>query len=360
MTGLLILVISVLVVLALVYLLRIYDLSRDLKGEREENISASDNRRNAQFYILFMLGLFGSFLWLAVKYSDMLLPRSASEHGNDIDFLMDANLWLVTIVFFIINFLLFTFAYRFIRENREKADYFPHNNKLELFWTIVPSIFLAFIIIYGLKIWNKVTNPSEETLKDAIVVELYARQFDWTIRYAGADNKLGNAHVRFVEGANTVGIDPSDPAGKDDILVSGDFVIPVDKTVRFQIRSQDVIHSAYFPHFRAQINAVPGMKTFLTFKPTVTTEEMRRDPQVIRKYDNINKLRALKGEEPVELDYTLLCNKICGGSHYNMKRTVSVVSFEEFTKWINEKSGVSAEPNAATTDTMKTTIAEVK
>lgn len=347
MTGLLILVISVLVVLALVYLLRIYDLSRELSGESDEIVSPSDNRRNALFYLLFMVGLFASFVWLALRYKGMLLPKSASEHGVSIDTLMDLNLWVVTVVFIIINFLLFTFAFRFIREKREKADYFPHNTKLELFWTIIPSIFLAVVIIYGLKIWNTAMNPSQESLKDAVKIELYARQFDWTIRYAGEDGILGKANVRFVEGANIVGIDPNDPNGKDDKLVSGDFMIPIGKTVHFQIRSQDVIHSAYMPHFRAQINAVPGMETFITFKPTVTTEDMRKDPHVVAKYNNINKMREKRGEEATEFDYILLCNKICGASHYNMKRYFKVVSDDEFNTWLKEKQAFGAPAPAA-------------
>lgn len=356
MVGLLILLISVLVVLALVYLLRIYDLSRDLKGEREENVTPSDNRRNAFLYLVFMLALFAGFFWLNERYKGMLLPQSASEHGKEIDWLMDINLWVVTAVFLVINFLLFTFAFRFVREKREKAEFFPHNTKLELVWTIIPSIFLAIVIIYGLSIWRTAMDPNEEELKDVLEMELYARQFDWTIRYAGEDGKLGKAGVRFVEGANIVGIDPSDPFGKDDKLVSGDFVIPVGRPVRFQIRSQDVIHSAYMPHFRVQMNAVPGMETFITFKPTITTADMRKDPHVVKKFANINKIREKRGEEPAEFDYLLLCNKICGGSHYNMKRNIQVVSEEEFQKWLKEKQAFAAESSSTE---VSNTIAEV-
>ncbi len=341
MMGLLTIAIIILVVSALGYLLRIYDLSKKLKGESEEVITPSDNRMNALFFIVFMILLFASYLWMIFRYKDTLLPVSASEHGSSIDTLMDWNLVVVNIVFVAVNFLLFTFAYRFIREKREKAEYFAHSNKLEIIWTVIPSIFLAVIIIYGISIWNKVQNPSEETLKDAVVLELYARQFDWTIRYAGADGILGKANVRFIQGANTVGIDPNDPNGKDDILVSGDFYLPVNKTVRMQIRSQDVIHSAYMPHFRSQMNAVPGMNTYITFKPTITTEEMRKDEQVIRKFQNINKLREARGEDAVEFDYTLLCNKICGGSHWNMKRTIIVDTEDKFNAWIKDQKTIA-------------------
>lgn len=124
------------------YLLRIYDLSRDLKGAREEDITPSDNRRNAMLYLVFMVLLFAGFFWLTHRYNGMLLPQSASEHGKEIDWLMNINLWVVTAVFLVINFLLFTLAFRFVREKRAKAEFFPHNTKLELVWTIIPSTLL--------------------------------------------------------------------------------------------------------------------------------------------------------------------------------------------------------------------------
>src|SRR5690606_26217272 len=166
---------------------------------------------------------------------------------------------------------------------------------------------------------------------DPLIVELYAQQFNWKARYGGNDNTLGEANVRFIEGTNTVGIDPSDPNGKDDKVVT-ELHLPVGRKVLFKMRSQDVLHSAYMPHFRAQMNTVPGMITQFAFTPTITTEEMRQNDKIVEKVANINAIRTEKslalsaaGEEALEayeFDYILLCNKICGISHYNMQMKI--------------------------------------
>ena len=145
-----------------------------------------------------------------------------------------------------------------------------------------------------------------------------------------------------IDNANILGMDTSDPNGMDDIIVK-ELHLPVGRKVNFKIRSQDVLHSAYMPHFRAQMNCVPGMVTQFSFTPTITTAEMRKDPDMIEKVRGINKLRAeraAKGEDnsdPWEFDYVLLCNKICGKSHYNMQMKIIVETEEEYNKWIAEQ-----------------------
>ena len=92
-----------------------------------------------------------------------------------------------------------------------------------------------------------------------------------------------------------------------------------DKPVLFKFRSRDVIHSAYMPHFRAQMNCVPGMETTFEFTPTITTAEMRK------------KLGNDK------FNYVLLCNKICGAAHYNMQMDIIVESQEDYDKWLSDQ-----------------------
>jgi cytochrome c oxidase subunit 2 len=91
------------------------------------------------------------------------------------------------------------------------------------------------------------------------------------------------------------------------------------------------------PHFRAQMNCVPGMVTEFGFTPKYTTEEMRQQPEVVAKTKGINKLRSAKGEELYEFDYLLLCNKICGASHYNMQMKITVVEQDEYDEWISKQ-----------------------
>ena len=159
----------------------------------------------------------------------------------------------------------------------------------------------------------------------------------------------GDANVRFLqdfEGRNLVGIDATDPNGFDDVVVQ-ELHLPVGREIIFKMRSQDVLHSAYMPFFRAQMNCVPGMITEFAFTPNITTEEMRQDSDIVAKVKKINKLRADKSKEliaegdvaldPYEFDFLLLCNKICGASHYNMQMKIIVETPEEYAKWMAEQ-----------------------
>jgi cytochrome c oxidase subunit 2 len=194
--------------------------------------------------------------------------------------------------------------------------------------------------------------------EDTIVIELYAQQFNWKARYSGNDNVLGKANVRYIEGANSVGVDLSDPYSQDDIVVT-ELHIPKGKKIHFKMRSQDVLHSAYMPHFRAQMNCVPGMVTEFAFVPVYTTTEYRELPYMVEKVANINALRSKKSIElvakgqtaldPYTFDYLLLCNKICGASHYNMQMKVIVDTPEDYKKWLSEQVTLVDEVKTAKT-----------
>jgi cytochrome c oxidase subunit 2 len=129
-------------------------------------------------------------------------------------------------------------------------------------------------------------------------------------------------------------MDTLDPRGADDIIVRGELHIPLGKQVEFKIHSRDVIHSAFMPHFRIQMNAVPGMTTSMHMTPTITTEEMRKRPEVIAQMKVINDIRSKKGEDPYEFNYILLCNKVCGASHSNMQMNVVVDTPEQYEIWL--------------------------
>src|SRR5690606_4475563 len=290
---------------------------------------------------LYIFTIYGLFEWGGL----VLISNAAAEHGKDVDNLMAISFIMIFVVQFITQALLHYFAFKYRGVEGRKALYFADNNRLEAIWTIVPVIALSILILYGLYTWNNVmfVDPEEE---DVIYVELYAKQFSWEARYAGEDNALGKANVRLIEGINTLGVDMSDPNAKDDVVVN-ELHLPVGKRVVFKIRSQDVLHSAYMPHFRAQMNCVPGMVTQFSFIPTITTAEFRQLPETVEKVANINKIRGKKSQEliaegnealePYQFDYLLLCNKICGASHYNMQMKVVVETQEEFDKWISEQ-----------------------
>ncbi|WP_445956110.1 cytochrome c oxidase subunit II [Yeosuana sp.] len=346
MTALLTIIVLVFILVAIWQMVKIFDLAQ-AKVENSQVATDKDNRINGYLMMGFLAFIYVITIVCFVKWGNLpLLSNSASEHGPQIDNLMIVSLILIFIVQTITQFLLYYFAYKYKGEKGKKALFFADNNRLEAIWTIIPVIVLAGLIIYGLNTWINIMGVDESD--DPMVIELYAQQFNWKARYAGNDNTLGKANVRLIDidRANILGIDESDPNAQDDVITT-ELHLPVGKPILFKMRSQDVLHSAYMPHFRAQMNCVPGMITQFGFTPTVTTAEMRQRPEISDKVANINKIRVekskqliAKGEnalDPYEFDYLLLCNKICGKSHYNMQMKIIVETQEEYDAWINEQ-----------------------
>ncbi|MFZ8960200.1 MAG: cytochrome c oxidase subunit II [Flavobacteriaceae bacterium] len=336
----------VLVAISLWQITKIFELSQ-AKKEDSQVANDSDNNLNGKLMFAFLLFIYGITIFSFWSYGDVFLPEAASEHGADYDQLMWISFAIILVVQTITQALLHYFAYKYRGKKGNKALFYADNDKLEMIWTVIPVIVLAGLILYGLYTWTDIMNVEEND--EALVVELYAQQFNWKARYAGEDGVLGDANVRFLQdfdGRNLVGIDATDPNGFDDVVVQ-ELHLPVGREVIFKMRSQDVLHSAYMPHFRAQMNCVPGMITEFAFTPTLTTEEMRLNPDMVAKVKKINKIRVenskeliAKGEEalePYEFDYMLLCNKICGASHYNMQMKIIVESKEDFEKWMEQQ-----------------------
>ena len=340
MTTLLILTILVLVAIAIWQIGKIFELSQMGKETSTSEIADdSDNRTNGYLLFAFLIFIYGITIFSFAKYTKVLLPEAASAHGGEYDTLMWISFAVIFFVQIITQALLHYFGYKYRGEKGKKALFYADNDRLEFIWTIIPVIVLAGLIISGLYYWTEIMDVNEED--DPLIVELYAQQFNWTARYGGEDNVLGDASVRLIDinRANVLGLDESDPNASDDIIVK-EVYLPVGRKVNFYMRSQDVLHSAYMPHFRAQMNCVPGMITQFSFTPTITTEEMRLNPDVVDKVKRTNQLRAQRAAEgrpnsdPWEFDYVLLCNKICGKSHYNMQMKIVVVTQEEYDEWM--------------------------
>ena len=354
MTSLLVIIVLVLLAIALWQLTKIFDLSQVGEYKNSSQV-ADDTDNNTQGYLMFgflafiyIFTIYGMIVW-----GPLVLHTPASAHGLLIDSLMDVTWVLIFIVQAITQVLLHYFAFKYRGKKENKALYFADNNKLEAIWSVIPAIVLAGLILYGLYAWTNIMFIDDD--EDTVTIELYAQQFNWTARYAGNDNVLGKANVRYIEGINSVGVDIEDPYANDDVVIK-ELHIPKGKKIHFKMRSQDVLHSAYMPYFRAQMNCVPGMVTEFAFEPTYTTEEYRELPYMIAKVANINAIRAkksillvAKGEsalDPYEFDFLLLCNKICGASHYNMQMKIVVDTPEDYAKWLKEKASIVQEVKA--------------
>lgn len=297
-----------------------------------------DNDTQGRLWLIFGAGIYAMMIYCLIWLNVIMLPESASVEGENDDILFNVSFWLIGIAQFIVQFLIFWFSYKYRGKEGQKAKFYADSHKLELIWTVIPAFVIIVLIGFGIYQWTDVMYLDDN--EDPMVIEVYSQQFRWDARYAGADNTLGLGNVNFIEGINTMGVDMSDKASQDDKQVT-ELYLPVGKKVLFKFRSQDVLHSAYMPHFRAQMNCVPGMVTQFAFTPKYTTEQMRQNPEVIAKTDGINKIRSEKGEELYEFDYILLCNKICGASHYNMQMKITVVEEDEFKEWFAKQPALA-------------------
>ena len=312
MTNILIVVVVILLVATLVQILRVSELLSEIKNEDVNEVTDKDNNTQGLLFLIVGFGFLIFVVWQMVTWNHLLLPPASSVHGTQIDFLMKISMGLILVVFFVLSPVLFYFVYKYRGKKTNKAYFFSHNNKLEVVWTVIPTILLTILIIFGLKTWDKSMNV--EVTDSTTIIEVYAQQFSWTARYSGLDNNLGKANYKLVKGRNTLGVDMLDVNSADDKMAREVHLV-IDKPVLLKFRSQDVIHSAFLPHFRVQMNCVPGISTQFGFTPTKTTAQM-------------------KETEGAEFEYILLCNKICGASHYNMQMTFIVETQEEYDIWL--------------------------
>ncbi len=395
-------VLAALVLAILILIFGILELVTNITGREIINW----NNVNAFMMMIFVILFFVLIIYEYTIHNQYNLAEfgSASEHGVELDKMMTWT-WRATIpVFFITQFLLFFFSFKYRQKPGRKAFYYPHNNNLEYVWTIIPAIVLAALVSGGFKTWNKIlrSDANAESLK----IEVFAYQFGWNARYPGQDNELGKANYNLINGINPLGVAnrehaaeliveldsniaqlersilelPSkegklraslgglvgearkkhlneikkyasgdaeneirltirarntqierlkralevkdgnmfDGKGNDDQVVQ-ELHLVKDKPVTLKFRARDVIHSAYLPYFRTQMNVVPGLPTEFTFTPTVSTAEMR----------------GIKGEP--KFDYYLVCNKICGNAHFNMKMKVIVEDEASYNTWLKEQ-----------------------
>ncbi|RZL13336.1 MAG: cytochrome c oxidase subunit II [Pedobacter sp.] len=328
--------------------LRVYDLTKEVQGKPAINW---DVVNGVLFLIFLIVGTYGVY-WEYTVHGQMLLPDAASEHGKRIDDMFNLTLIITTIVFILTHIALFGFAYLYKHTGKRKAYFYPHNNTLEKIWTIIPAIVLTVLVLMGFLTWRSIFYKIEDPNNKPINIEVTSSQFQWDIRYPGSDGVVGVKNYKLINPKNTIGIDFKDKNSLDDQNAADSIVIPVGKPVRFILTSKDVIHSFYLPHFRVQLNTVPGMTSYFEFTPTFTTAEM-----------------VAKTNDP-KFSFILLCAKICGDGHWNMKRTVAVVTQKEYDAWVKRLPAylnnelrkefnlpLMAEPVKATTDTASATAA---
>ena len=274
----------VLILFVFVLLYRVQSLVTVLKGSDDE-VGTASNKINALMFLFFLISMGGLFFWYSFARADVyIMPEASSLHGIETDKLFWLTMVIIIAAFLLTNALLFIFAFRYQYKKDRKVAFFPEHHMLELVWTIVPAVVLTFLVFKGFKVWTDTTTVPTQFYAESgeyidagdngLLIEVMAQQFAWNVRYPGADGKLGKHNFRLIDPVNGYGLDLNDENTYDD-LTPTKIVLPVNVPVLFKIRSRDVLHSVYAPHFRVKMDAVPGMPTTFFFTPTVTTAEMR-------------------------------------------------------------------------------------
>jgi cytochrome c oxidase subunit 2 len=281
------------------------------------------NKINAFLLLVFLiLGMIG-VIYCNEKLGGKILKfgSAASTQGILIDRMLEITLWVTAIVFFITQILLFWYCFKYQESEKRKAYYFPHNNKLEIIWTVVPAIALTVLVGFGIIYWFRITGDAP---KDANVVEVTGSQFKWEFRYPGGDKTLGKKYFKNINSSdNPLGQLWDDKANIDDIYVTGEPMhLVVNKPVKLVIGAKDVIHDVGLSHFRMKMDAVPGTPTTMWFTPTKTSRQMKEetgDPDFV---------------------YEISCDQMCGQGHWSMRGEIVVESQEEFDVWMAGKKSM--------------------
>jgi cytochrome c oxidase subunit 2 len=248
------------------------------------------------------------------------LPPLATTHGGQIDSLIG---WVH--IFMLILFVgwggFFTYALiRFRKSRNPVANYAGVKSHSSSYLEgAVLVIEMVLLFAFSIPLWAARVDHSP-TESEALVVHLTAEQFAWNVRYAGPDGKFGRTDIKLIDiQENPLGIDRNDPDAKDDVTTLNQLYLPANKPIIVKLRSKDVIHSFNVPEFRVKQDAIPGLTIPVWFIPNVTTAEMR----------------TRSGNQ--EFQYEIACAQLCGLGHYRMRGFVTVLSPEDFQKWMDEK-----------------------
>ena len=227
-----------------------------------------------------------------------------ASNWDTIDLTIDITFWVTGFVFVAVNAFMAYAVIKYRYDKNRRSEYEPENTKLELWLTGVTAVGVAAMLAPGLLVWAEFVTVPE----DAHEVEVVAQQWHWSFRYPGKDGKFGAVESRYVSDENPFGMERDDPYGQDDILVSSPTLhVPVDKTLKTNLRSKDVLHNFAVAQFRVKMDMVPGLVSYLWFTPTKVGE------------------------------YEILCEELCGVGHHTMRGMVVVDTQADFDAWLDSQ-----------------------
>jgi cytochrome c oxidase subunit 2 len=253
------------------------------------------------------------------------LPPNASEHGYQIDHIIEFSHWFMGALFVGWSAFFIYVLLRFRKGKHPVADHEGVKSGISTHLEFAVILIEAVLLIgFAVPLWAKRVNQFPDD-KDAIVVHAIGQQFSWSFHLPGPDGQFGRRDVALLSNSNQIGLDYNDPAAKDDIVAQTDLHVPVDRPVIIELSSKDVIHNFALPHMRMAQDAIPGQIIPMWFKP------------------------IKKGS------YEVVCGQLCGLGHYSMKGMLVVEDPAEYQAWLKERAELSGPQTApASTDAPKT------
>ena len=210
------------------------------------------------------------------------LPEDVSTFGPDIDSLFYLIYYITAATFILVTVLMVVFVVMYRQQKGRRATYTHGNTTLEIIWTIIPAAILIVLSFMSVSTWARVKRHAPDS---DFELQVNAKQFNWEVIYPGADRQFGT---------------------QDDVKFDNDLHVPVNKVVRIQLQSSDVIHSFFLPNLRLKQDAVPGRNILVWFEATKPGK------------------------------YELPCAELCGFGHSGMKGWLFVHTPEDYTKWAGE------------------------
>jgi cytochrome c oxidase subunit II len=256
------------------------------------------------------------------------LPQLAAAHGGQIDDMLG---WIHVFMAILFvgwgGFIAYT-LFRFRQSRNPVANYTGVKSHRSVYLEIGVAVVEGVLLFgFAIPLWAARVDRMPPA-SEALVVQVTAEQFAWNVHYPGPDGKFGRTDIKLIDSqSNSLGLDRSDPAAKDDVTNLNQLFLPVNRPIIIRLRSKDVIHSFGVPEFRVKQDAIPGLTIPIWFVPTVTTEEMR-----------------IRMGKP-EFQYEIACAQLCGLGHYRMRGFVTVQTADEFQKWLDEKVKEQSAPD---------------
>jgi cytochrome c oxidase subunit 2 len=237
------------------------------------------------------------------------MPVAAAEHAGEVDRIMALVHWLMAVLF--VGWGVF-FAYvlvRFRRARHPRAAY--HGVRGRWSTWIEGGVLVAEIVLlafFSIPFWSANVDALPADRHDSTVVRVVAEQFAWNVHYPGADGEFGRTDVSLVSPDNPIGLDRTDPAGRDDLTTINRFNLPVGRPAIVFLSSKDVVHSFGLPQMRVKQDAVPGIVQPIYFTPTQTGR------------------------------WDIACSQLCGLAHYRMRGIYEVQSQADYEAWLKEEA----------------------